>query len=531
MKIKSIKKTTLATPKQFYDVVEAAPYNNFIIKTNNSYIVSHNCSFEDEVNFGLSNDVEKQKRKLKQLISQVDARMKSRFMRTKEDGTSYLPTLNIIASSKNSEQSFLEDYINTKKTNESKTTLIVDEPQWVVDSRKDSPIKFWVGIGNKLLPNELLPLGISEESLDAYRAKGYRLLAVPIGYLDNFQDNIDGALTDIAGIASASSLSYIAGDRLEQAKTDNYRNPFTKDIIEVGNDPNDHLQYANFFDLSVVDQDDIGKPMFIHLDMSMTGDKTGIAGVWITGKQPTAKIPQIATTSETTELDIVDAAKIEDSSLDLRYKLAFSVSIKAPKGFQVSFEKNRNFIRWLRDKGFAIKGVSSDTFQSATIQQELKSDGFNTSILSVDRVDKQSKTCIPYHYFKSAIYEKRVLIYKKCDLLTDEIVGLQRLSDGHIDHTSDGINSKDQCDAFCGALFLASKYSEEYSYSYGDNINAALEANAGNDVYKRQQMIADFEAELAQINFESSKADKIKQQQAKEEYEYYQDIDNGIIIV
>ena len=59
--------------------------------------------------------------------------MKSRFMR----GT-YLPTLNIIASSKNSDQSFLEDYINTKKKNESSTTLIVDEPQWIVDSRKQS---------------------------------------------------------------------------------------------------------------------------------------------------------------------------------------------------------------------------------------------------------------------------------------------------------------------------------------------------------------------------------------------------------
>ena len=81
-------------------------------------------NFTDEVNFGLTNDVEKLKKKQKQLISQIDARMKSRFLR----GT-YLPTLNIIASSKNSEQSFLEDYINNKKKNESKTTLIVDEPQ------------------------------------------------------------------------------------------------------------------------------------------------------------------------------------------------------------------------------------------------------------------------------------------------------------------------------------------------------------------------------------------------------------------
>ena len=131
MKIKSIKKVILDEPKDYYDVVEATPYHNFLIKTKDQYIVSHNCNFTDEVNFGLTNDVEKLKKKQKQLISQIDARMKSRFLRG-----NYLPTLNIIASSKNSDQSFLEDYIENKKKNESTTTLIVDEPQWVVDTRK-----------------------------------------------------------------------------------------------------------------------------------------------------------------------------------------------------------------------------------------------------------------------------------------------------------------------------------------------------------------------------------------------------------
>ena len=40
MKIKSIKKVELAEPKQYYDVIEAAPYNNFLIKTNTNYIIS-----------------------------------------------------------------------------------------------------------------------------------------------------------------------------------------------------------------------------------------------------------------------------------------------------------------------------------------------------------------------------------------------------------------------------------------------------------------------------------------------------------
>ena len=162
----------------------------------------------------MTSNIEAMKKKQLTLITQIDARMRSRFMR----GT-YLPTLNILCSSKQSEQSFLDVYINNKKKNESKTTMIVDEPQWVVDSRKDSPEHFFVAIGNKFLANELLPLDASEDLVDEYRAKGYSIIEVPMGYLEVFQDNLDGALTDIAGIATASSLKYMSGIRWNEIKT------------------------------------------------------------------------------------------------------------------------------------------------------------------------------------------------------------------------------------------------------------------------------------------------------------------------
>lgn len=291
------------------------------------------ANFTDEVNFGLTNDVEKLKKKQKQLISQVDARMRSRFLR----GT-YLPTLNIIASSKNSDQSFLEDYINSKKKNESTTTLIVDEPQWVVDSRKDSPEHFFVAVGNKFLSNELLPKDAPPAMINAYRNKGYTMLEVPIGYYENFQDNIDGALTDIAGIATASSLKFISGPRWTEIKTNTYENPFIREIIEVGNAKDDLTQYSEFFDLTKVPLELKSRPLYIHLDMSKSGDKTGIAGVYITGKKP--------------------KVEGESSSKELFYKVAFNVSIKAPKGYEISFDKNRAFIRWLKAQGFAIRGIS-----------------------------------------------------------------------------------------------------------------------------------------------------------------------------
>ncbi len=463
-------------------------------------------NFSDEVNFGVGNNVEKQKAKLKKMISQIDARMISRFGK----GT-YLPTMNIIASSKDSEQAFMESYIEMKRQNESKTTLIVDEPQWIVRNDKgspDDPGSFYVAVGNKFLAHELLPVNSTEAEVQAYREKGYFMLKVPPIYREAFEDNIDLALTDNAGISTSSTNKYISGVRLNQIKTDTYKNPFTKDIIEVGNNPEDIFQYSNFFDLSRVSPNDMARPLFIHLDMSLSGDKTGIAGIWITGKRPS----------------IAGAT----ASKELEFKLAFSVSVKAPKGFQVSFEKNRNFIRWLRDRGFAIKGVSSDTYQSAQIQQQLKGDGFKTKILSVDRVDSSTRSCLPYAFFKSAIYERHLQIYKDCNLLTEEIVSLERLSDGHIDHPQNF--SKDQSDAVCGALFLASEFAEEYSYDYGENLDASLDVNAAySDEFRKQQMIAEFQNELNKIYGDMYTTYTVIDQQKKEEYQMYQDIMNGII--
>ena len=472
-------------------------------------------NFSDEVNFGVGNNVEKQKAKLKKMISQIDARMISRFGK----GT-YLPTMNIIASSKDSEQAFMESYIDMKRQNESKTTLIVDEPQWVVRNDKgspDDPGSFYVAVGNKFLAHELLPINATEEEVNAYREKGYLMLKVPPIYREAFEDNIDLALTDNAGISTSSSTKYISGIRLNQIKTDEYKNPFNKDVIEVGNAPDDINQYSNFFDLAKVNPKDMSRPLFIHLDMSLSGDKTGIAGTWITGKRP-------------------GVVGEENTGRELEFKAAFSVSVKAPKGYQVSFEKTRNFIRWLRDRGFAIKCISMDTYQSANMAQTLTSDGFKTQILSVDRVDtvgtengRPARVCKPYAFFKTTIYEQHLKLYRKCDLLTEEITNLERLSDGHVDHPKNG--SKDAADALCGSLYTASQFAEEYSYDYGENLDTSLEVNAVSDDFRKQQMILDFQEELTKIYYDMALVNETLDYKKKQEYEMYQNIMDGIIIL
>ena len=172
-----------------------------------------------------------------------------------------------------------------------------------------------------------------------------------MGYYETFIDDIDIALTDTAGISTTNSMSYISGVRWSKCRQEGLQNPFSKEILVVGNAPDDKVEYKDFFDIEKIPLDVRSKPLYIHLDMSTSGDKTGIAGTFIKGKRPTKQG--------------------EDDSRELIYQLAFSVSIKAPKGYQISFEKNRSFIYWLRDQGFNIKGISYDTYQSADLGQQL----------------------------------------------------------------------------------------------------------------------------------------------------------------
>ena len=169
--------------------------------------------FFDEISFQPNQDIDIQKEKAKTLISTATARMQSRFMKGEKN-----PTLLFMASSKRTEQSFLETYIEDKKKNESKTTLIVDEPQWVVRTDKDSPNKFKVAIGNKFLNSEVLPLNITDEELKIFIDKGYQILEVPMGYYEQFIDDIDIALTDIAGISTTNVTKYISGARFQKIK-------------------------------------------------------------------------------------------------------------------------------------------------------------------------------------------------------------------------------------------------------------------------------------------------------------------------
>lgn len=469
MKIRKIEKIHYATPKKFYDVINAAPHNNFLIKTNNSYICSHNCFF-DEISFIRNQDIEKQKAKANDMIDTAIGGMKTRFVHKGKN-----PTLLCLASSKRSDKSFLEEHMKKKLKSEKSNVYISDGSVWEVKPKGTySDETFTVALGNKFLQSMVVP---DDDDKNSYIAKGYKLIEVPIDFKADFIDDIDRALCDFAGISSSSITKYISGSAVTELINPKMRNPFQSEILEIGNAPDDDRQYYNFFNLGNIDPKLRSRPLFIHLDMSISGDMTGIAGVFIKGKRPSQ--------------DSLDQSK------DLFYSLAFSVSIKAPKGRQISFEKNRNFIYWLKSMGFNIRGVSTDSFQSYDTGQTLKAKGYNYEQISVDKVGT-NKICVPYQYFKSTIYEKRLEIYEDNSLIS-EITDLERNMDsGKIDHPDGG--KKDKCDAVCGAIYNASQYAEEFAYEFGETAEQILQLNmmdgSSNEL---KQLTLDMEEELKRL--------------------------------
>jgi hypothetical protein len=420
-------------------------------------------AFFDEISFIKNQNVDKQKEKAKDMIDTAIGGMLTRFVHQGKN-----PTLLTVASSKRSEQSFMEEYIKTLSKTGGNSVKVVDKPVWEVKPKGTYADEiFYVALGNKYLENLVVP-DEDIDKLDSYVERGYKILEVPVDFKSKFLEDIDRNLCDFAGISSASSGKYMSAQMVMDSVNKDYKNPMP-DLLEVGNGKEDLTQYYNFFKMENVPKELMHKPMYIHLDMSVSGDTTGIAGVWIIGKK-------VSTDT--------------DQAKDLSFRLAFSTAIKAPKGHQISFEKNRNFVRWLRDTGFNIRGITCDTYQSYDLLQQLSAEGFNTEILSVDRV--QDGICRPYQYLRSAIYEKRFVMYKS-DRLFEEFIDVERdLNTGKIDHSPNF--RKDTLDATCGAVFRASKDAEQFAYEYGETAESMTSVNE--DMSDTDKFVKDMQASM-----------------------------------
>ena len=384
------------------------------------------CALMDEMNFSKAGvkDVTKAKAHMMDLYNTVAARVKGTF---RMNGEVYGKIFAV--SSKRSDSDFMELYVQRQiESGAGDHMYVADKPQWeVLPKTMFSKETFTIAVGDRhkkgfvVADNQCFP-----EALKELEDQGYKLLHPPINMRPEFVADFEIALRDLAGISVPGSLSYITQELVSQCIGDR-RNPFYSDILEIGT--NDTQTIEEFFHIDEIDRRFYSMPHFIHLDLSLNNDRTGISDICISGRK-----------------DIKDMdGKVVSMPM---FTHIFSIALQAPRGANIPYDKITTFLVWLRKQGLNIKGISRDQFQSEYMGQILESKGFG-------KVPKVSLDRTPdgYMALKSTFAEERIDMLHM-ELLENELIHLQRDSvSGRIDHIIG--QSKDVSDSLAGAVWNA----------------------------------------------------------------------------
>lgn len=382
--------------------------------------------FMDECNFSKAGvkDVNKAKQHMKDTYNTISARVKGTF---RQGGEVYGKIFAI--SSKRSDSDFMEAYVQEQlAAGAGDHMYISDAPQWdVLPSSMFSPEKFYIAVGDRHKKGFVVPDNqCFPEAIKELEEQGYKILTPPVDMKSDFLADFEIALRDLAGISVPGALSFITQDTITGCINVNRRNPFYSDILQIGT--KDNMRIEDYFHIDEVPDYIKRAPMYIHLDLSLNTDNTGISGNAITGRK---------------DIQGEDGKTASQPT----FSHAFSVEVAAPRGDKIPYAKITAFICWLRKKGFNIAGISRDQFQSEYMAQLLEAEGFKVDKISLDR------TPDGYLATRSILLENRIDMLD-CKLLQDELIHLQRDSiTGKVDHPVGG--AKDVADSFAGSLWNA----------------------------------------------------------------------------
>jgi hypothetical protein len=171
-------------------------------------------------------------------------------------------------------------------------------------------------------------------------------------------------------------------------------------------------------------QPDENKMYFVHVDLAQKHDHCAVS---------LAHVEKWVKTHTINDVDIVVPVVVVDA---IRW---WTPTANNP----VDFADVKNYILELRNRGFRLKKVTFDRWNSFDIMNELKAYGINTETLSVAKKH--------YEDMKMLVSEERI-IGPSIDLLKEELVQLRIVRD-KVDHPRKG--SKDLSDAVCGSIYNA----------------------------------------------------------------------------
>lgn len=254
---------------------------------------------------------------------------------------------------------------------------------------------------------------------------------VPMSYRPYFLSDPEGAARDVIGIASNSITPFFSQrHKIIEAIIQGRERGVEQFVIK----PDSILATDG---MPQIDENllpmDRETPRFVHVDLSASGDATGIAMVKYDGHTPQPN-PQ------------------QPDTFDLlpKYVVEMAISIKPDSLNQIDASEVRKWITQLiTHYKLNIVSVSYDSWQSRESLGLLRNAGISSQEISVD------KTSEPYNTFRAAIYDGRVAMVDS-DKLRLEMTSLEYIAiKDKVDHPPKG--SKDIADAVCGALYACSR--------------------------------------------------------------------------
>ena len=396
----------------------------------------------DEMSFGNGDNADYKQAGMMKIYNQLYLRLSSRFSKGgKIQGRMYL------VSSAKSTNAVLESFIEDNKNEPG--MHVSRYKQWeVLPASKFSGKWFKLAVGNDMLQSFIMGVNVTDEQVKEAELKGYQVIDCPLETLHRFEMDLNRTLIDTCGIAIQSSYKYIPF-RLIEPCIGKGENPVISEIIKTG--MKDNKQISDFFLPEKVPELLYSKKLYIHCDLSKSGDNTGISCVAVLGYKNQERY------TETGE---------EQQLKEIVFRHVFTLGIKCPANDELSMIKVKDFLHYLKyTLGWNIAGVSCDGYQSLMLLQSLRLDGFNTKEVSMDIVkDNES---IGYTTFRNTLVEKRIKLLK-LDTLIKELINLEKNeSTGKVDHPKQSIHidkdtgeliksvGKDLADSLGGAIYNA----------------------------------------------------------------------------
>ena len=404
----------------------------------------------DEADFvGESKEVKASYEVAKNIYRESTNRRKNRFI---IDGVEH--GVSIIVSSANTSDSFVEQRIQEVK--DSDDVMVVSARKYDIMPENYCGRRFWVFVGDNHYPPFIVDderekleyyFGIKDFDYDRLdNDKKMKFISVPVEYYNTFKLDIVSSLKEVAGISiDVHNLVYINRQIIDNSLLSGIEHPFAKSSFCVSTESDENELISNYISGVL----DIDKQYVLGLDLSLTGDRTGVSLVSLDN-------------NGNYEVDLMLAINPPDSP------------------FQIDYMKIYDFIIYLVDKGVDIVGVGYDRYNSIMLVQMLEKEGFRCVHIGLDENDNY------YLDFFNKFSAGLIKMYYY-DIMYNELLNIY-YTGKKFDHVRNG--SKDVADAVCRAVSVIDILNIR---AVGDNdvmdYMIDLLCDSGEDIIKREYKV------------------------------------------